>query len=240
MLQKTSGIILQTTKYSETSLIIKAYTQDFGFQSYIINGVRSKTSKHKAGLFQPLTLVDMVASGNERSLLRITDISIHQPYNALPYDVIKSSIGIFINELLVHSFKEPHPDEDLFLFIRNSLLILDLSTESCSNFHLGFMLQFSRFFGFFPQGEYSAATPVFDLQDGKFVGSLPRHGHYLHANISALLSKLILLSYEELAGFRMDKAERKQLLHSLVLFYQLHIPSFGSIKSLEILEEIIA
>lgn len=240
MLHKTSAIVLQTTKYSETSLIVKAYTQESGLQSYIINGVRSKTSKNKAGLFQPLTLVDIVASGNERSLLRITEISIHQPYSHLPYDVIKSSIGIFINELLLHSFKEPHPDEDLFLFIRNSLLILDLGTDNCSNFHLGFMLQFSRFFGFFPQGEYSSNTSVFDLQEGRFVNYLPHHSHYLNSNISAILSKLLFLSYEELTGFRMDKGERKQLLHALILYYQLHIPSFGLIRSLEILEEIIA
>jgi DNA repair protein RecO (recombination protein O) len=241
MLQKTSGIVLHTIKYSETSLIVKIYTQEFGFGSYIISGVRSKKSKNKAGLFQPLALVDIVVSGNERSALpRISEINIHQPYSHLPFDVIKSSIAIFINEILLHSFREPHPDEELFLFIRNSLLILDLDTASCANFHLGFMVQLSRFLGFPPQGEYTADTSVFDLQEGKFVNYLPHHPHYLHANSSIQLSELMRLSYSELSGLTLSKAERKQLLNALILFYQLHISSFGQIKSAAILEEIIA
>src|SRR6476620_5485189 len=206
MLHKTSGIVLQATKYSESSLIIKIYTREDGLRAYIANGIRGKKSTFKAGIFQPLTLVDLTASGNARSsLARISEISIHQPYNYLPFDFVKSTIGMFINEVLLHSFKEPHPDEELFLFIKNSLLILDLSMESCSNFHIGFMLQFSRFLGFFPQGEYSSDTSVFDLREGKFVNYLPSHPDYLHSNISAQLSKLLFLGYDELSSVKMDK-----------------------------------
>jgi len=240
MLQKTSGIVLHTISYSETSLIVKIYTQEFGFRSYIIGGVRSKKSKNKAGLFQPLALVDIVVSGTERTALpRISEIGIHQPYSQLPFDVIKSSIALFLNEILLHSFKEPHPDEELFLFIKNSLLILDLTTESCSNFHLGFMVQLSRYLGFPPQGEYGPDTSVFDLREGKFVNYLPQHPDHLHAAASALFSELMSRGYTELAGLRMGKGERKQLLNALILFYQLHIPSFGQVKSASVLEEIV-
>jgi DNA repair protein RecO (recombination protein O) len=240
MLIKTIGIVLQTTKYSETSLIVKIYTAEHGLHSYIISGVRNKRSKNKASLFQPLAIVDIVVSGNGRaSLKRITEINIHHAYSHLPYDTIKSSIGIFINEILVHSFKEPHPDEDLFEFIKSSLLILDISPGNNANFHLSFMLQLSRFLGFYPQGEYSSNSSVFDLQEGKFVNYLPQHPHYLNSAASALLSALLSTGYNELCSFNLGKTERKQLLNALVLFFQLHIPSFGEIKSTQVLEEII-
>jgi DNA repair protein RecO (recombination protein O) len=240
MLNKTSGIILQSTKYSETSLIVKIYTRDFGLGSYIVSGVRSKRSKNKASLFQSLALVDIVMAGNQRQAMsRISEISIHQPYYHLPFDIIKSSIAIFINEVLLHSFKEPHPDEELFLFLKSSLLILDLDTGGCSNFHLGFLLQFCRFLGFSPQGEYSGDTPIFDLQEGKFVNYLPKHSFYLNSHASGLLYRFAGSSYAELNDVKLSKEERKQLLNALVLFYQLHIPSFGTIKSIPVLEEII-
>src|SRR4051812_25488846 len=101
MLHKTTGIILHTVKYSETSLIVKIYTRNYGLQSYIISGTRSKKSKNKASLFQPLTLVDLIVSNSAKEgLHRISEINILHSYNAIPYQIIKSSISVFINEIL--------------------------------------------------------------------------------------------------------------------------------------------
>jgi DNA repair protein RecO (recombination protein O) len=241
MLNKTAGIILHTTKYSETSLIVKVLTNNKGIQSYIISGIRNKKSQNRAGVFQPLSLVELVTSGNEKSSLqRIKEISVDQPYNHLPYDIIKSSIGIFLNEVIIHSLKEPHPDEDMYLFIKNSLLILDLNTGTDANFHLIFMIQFSRFLGFFPQGEYSNETPLFDLQEGKFVQNIPHHSFYLNPASSRIFSQLIRSSYSDSAKLSVNRPERKAMLDSLLLFYHLHINSFGEIRSMKVLEEIIA
>ncbi|MDF2438138.1 MAG: repair protein RecO [Bacteroidota bacterium] len=241
MLQKTSGIVLHTTKYSESSLIVKLYTRDHGLQSCIINGVRSKRSKNKASLFQPLALVDVVLFINEKpGLQRISEIGIQQQYTSLPFDIIKSSIALFLNEVLSRSLKEAHQDEELFEFIKSSLLILDLTTENPSNFHLGFMLQLSRFLGFSPQGEFSEKNPVFDLQEGKFMSLLPQHPHYITSMRSRLLSELLRTDYESLSSVRLDRTERKQLLHAIVLYFQLHINGFGSVRSLEVLEEVIS
>ena len=113
MLHKTSGIILHTVKYSETSLIVKIYTRDFGLQSYMVTGVRSKKSKNKASLFQPLALVELeVSNTNKGSLQRISEINILHPYSDIPYNIVKSSIAIFLNEILYKAIKEEHADED--------------------------------------------------------------------------------------------------------------------------------
>lgn len=241
MLQKTCGIVLNTTKYSETSLIVKLYTRELGLQSCIINGVRNKRSKNKANLFQPLTLVDAVIMMNERSgLQRITEIALHQQYSHLPFDIIKSSIALFINEILVKSLKEAQGDPDIFDFIRSSLLFLDLSIENPANLHLSFMARLSRFLGFYPQGNYSSDTPVFDLQEGKFVGTFPQHAHFLSSNVSQLFSALLLLSYEDSHILKLHKTERKQLLTALILYFQLHLNGFGLVKSMEVLEEVIS
>ena len=174
MLHKTLGIILHTIKYSESSLITKIFTRDFGLQSYIISGIRSKKSRNKASLFQPLAMVEIVVSNSEKTnLQRISEINTHYPYADIPYNISKSSIALFLNEVLFKAINVEHPDENMFEFIKNSLQILDLEHKNCSNFHIYFMVQLSRFLGFYPQGNFSSSDSVFDLQEGRFVNFIP-------------------------------------------------------------------
>jgi len=240
-LEKTSGIILHTTKYSETSLIVKIITPDFGVQSYIVNGVRSKKSKFKASIFQPLALVDLIVSHTDKvKLQRISEINLLYPYIDIPYNIVKSSIALFLTEVLYKAVKEQHSDENLFEFIKNSLQLLDLKHENCSNFHVFFMISLSRYLGFFPEGKFSNVNSVFDLQEGRFVAQIPSHSNYLNTIQSNLLNELIEAEYTTIHLLKINKDQRKQLLQSIIKFYQLHITSFGEIKSMEVLEEVIA
>ncbi len=241
MLHKTSGIILHTISYSETSLIVKIITPDFGVKSYIVNGVRKKKSKFKASIFQPLALVDLVVSNTDKAKLqRISEISISCAYIDIPYNIIKSSIALFLNEVLYKAVKEQHADENLFEFIKNSLQLLDLKHDNCSNFHGFFMISLSRYLGFFPEGKYTVTTPVFDLQEGHFVGRIPAHPFFLEEKQSYLFYELLNSEYDTIHLLKMDKNQRKQLLQSIIKFYQLHISSFAEIKSMEVLEQVIA
>ncbi len=240
MLHKTNGIVLHTINYTDSSLIAKIYTEKFGLQSYMTNGVRGKKSKTKASLFQPMALVELVVSNSDKpGLKRISEINCSHPYSDIPYNIVKSSIAIFLNEMLFRSLKEEHPDEDLFLFIKNSLLILDLKTESCTNFHFCFLLQLSRFLGFYPQGSFSEKTPTFELVEGKFVSIAPSHNNYLKTPIAKLLNELLNTNFEKMHAIKIDSFQRKILLHSFVLFFQFQIQSFGEVKSLAVLEEVI-
>ena len=240
MLHTTSGIVLHTVKYSETSLIVKIYTRNFGLQSYMVSGVHSKKSKSKAVLFQPLALVEMqVSNSHKGSLQRISEIHILHPYTDIPFDIVKSSIIIFLNEVLYKALREEHPDEDLFDFLKNSLLILDLNHDNCSNFHVFFMVQLSRFLGFYPQGKCSAETPIFDLMEGKYIDHLPNHFYYLNKQNSSLLHEFIVSNYETMHLIKISATARKELLQGMITFYQLHITSFKEIRSQEILEEVL-
>ena len=45
MLHKTRGIVFNVTDYQEASVIVQLFTEKFGIQSYIINGVRKPKAK---------------------------------------------------------------------------------------------------------------------------------------------------------------------------------------------------
>jgi DNA repair protein RecO (recombination protein O) len=238
MLQRTDGIIIHTTKYSENSVIAKIYTREFGLQSYIASTGKSKKGRNKA-LLQPLSIVQLTSTGRS-DLQRITEINILHAYSDIPYNVVKSSIGIFLNEILYRSVKESHPDEDLFEFIKSSLLILDLKTDSCADFHISFMVQMSRFLGFYPQGEFSGDTPYFDLQEGRFQRTAPVTLNYLDVRMSELLNYYILKGYGSNDALKPSKEERKALLSALITYYRLHIATFGELRSHDILEQVIS
>jgi len=241
MLHKTSGIILQTINYSDTSLIAKIYTETFGLQSYMISGARSKKSKTKATLFQPMSLVELEVSNSQKSTLQhISEIAIQHPYTEIPYNIVKSSIALFLNEVLFRSLKEEHPDEDLFSFIKNSFLILGIKIESCSNFHLSFLVQVSKFFGFYPQGSFSETNSFFDLCEGRFYSKIPSHNNYLTPPDALLLNQLMDSSFETIHELKIGAIKRKMMLNSLIFFFQFHIPSFGEVKSVAVLEQVVS
>jgi DNA repair protein RecO (recombination protein O) len=241
MLHKTDGIILHTVKYSENSIIAKIYTSEFGLQSYMISGVRNKKSKHKSALLQPLSLVDLIVSNSSKGgLQRISEINLLQPYTGIPYDVVKSSIAIFLNEILYKVLKEEHADPDMFEFVKNGLLVLDLKQESCSNFHIYFMIQLSRYLGFAPQEALNQQHLYFDLREGRYLQTVPSHSHYLSAVNSDLFREFMHAGFENFHLLKTDRLQRKELLQALILYYKLHITAFGEIKSLSVLEEIAA
>jgi DNA repair protein RecO (recombination protein O) len=239
MLHKTEGIILHSIKYAESSLIVKVYTQAFGLQSYILSGVKGKKSKHKSALLQPLSLVDLVVSNsNKGTLHRVSEINLLKPFMDIPYHLLKRSVAIFLNEILYKALKEEHADANMFEFIKNALLILDLKQESCSNFHVYFMIQLSPYLGFSPHGTLAANDSFFDLKEGCFVSIIPTHRHYLNTELAQPFHQLLTATFENFQTIQLNRLQRKELLQALILYYQLHIDGFGEVKSLSILEEV--
>ena len=70
MIHKTRGIVLRTVDYSDTSLIAKIYTEQFGIQSYLIKGAKRKRASIKANLFQPLALLELEVYKKEKQQLQ--------------------------------------------------------------------------------------------------------------------------------------------------------------------------
>jgi len=239
MLHKTEGIILHSIKYAESSLIVKVYTSIFGLQSYMLSGAKGKKSKYKSALLQPLSLVDLIVSNsNKGGLQRVTEINLLKPYMDIPYHLVKRSIAIFLNEILYKVLKEEHADISMFEFIKNALLVLDLRQDSCSNFHIYFMIQLSPYLGFSPQGSLEGNTNFFDLKEGCFISTIPTHRHYLNLNNTLLFHQFLVATFENFQSIPLNRMQRRELLQALILYYQLHIDAFGEIKSLSILEEI--
>lgn len=246
-LHKTKGVVLRSVKYGETSLIIAVFTELFGIQSYLVNGVRtSSKGSTKASLFQPGAILDLVVYHNElRNLQRIKEFKWGYLYQHLFSDVRKNAVALFMVELLAKCLKQPEANEDLFHFVEDCFLHLDLSNETvCANFPLFFALQLALFFGVPPnplKGELTKSGNLyFDLREGNFSNTQPNHPHFLEEEQARVTAELLnVIQPQELEEIKLNHDFRRNLLYAYEAYYAFHIPDFGTMKTLPVLKEVL-
>jgi DNA repair protein RecO (recombination protein O) len=243
MLYSTKGIVLRAVKYGDTSLIVSIYTALFGIQSYIVNGVRTeKKGGTKAGMFQPAAILDMVVYHQEqKNLHRIKEYKWNYIYREIYAAIIKTTLVMYMMEMLQKCLKQPESNEELYTFIESSLIQLDRADEgTAANYALHFTLALATYLGFRIGGRYSPQTPVLDLQEGNFTAERPTHGYFLEGYLGEATYLLLTAETEEaLRAIRLNRDLRRALLQAYQSFYALHVPDFGQLRSLLILQDIL-
>ncbi|MGB0524672.1 MAG: DNA repair protein RecO [Flammeovirgaceae bacterium] len=223
---KTRGIVLSFIKYKESSIIAKLYTEELGAVSCIVNSVRSvKSRSNKIALYQALTLLDLVIYYRpNQNLHRISEAKMAYPYHSIPFDIGKSSIALFLTEILGKVLKEEEKNEELFEFMLDNFQTFDELSEGYSNFHLKFLIQLAEFLGF---GIFSVSNFVEEL-------------HLTTVNEKSLVFFANLLHTEFHHTISANREIRHEVLTWLIHFYKIHFENFGGIKSLEVLKEVLS
>jgi DNA repair protein RecO (recombination protein O) len=222
MLHKTRGIVFRFTRYGETSIIVTIFTELFGLQSYIVNGVRSKTARNKIALYQPLTLLNLVVYHREHANIeRIKEISCFHPYVSLTSDIRKSTMAIFITELINKTVKDESHTKELFMFLSESLIAIDDRGIGYENSHLVFMIKLSRYLGFGPQ----------------FVNEVVG-GRITDEETEKVLKVLLQADFN--SELSITNQQRKNVLDLLLRFYADHVENLGEIKSVQVLRDVMA
>jgi len=240
MLHQTRGIALHSTKFSETSSVVKIYTEVFGLQSYLVKGVRKQHSKIKPGLFQPLTLLDLVAYHKEKSSLQnLKEVNYAHHYQSIPFDIRKSSIAMFINELVYKTIHEEEPHPELFSFLYRSCLHLDEANGNFSLFHLAFSLQLTRYLGCMPQLNHSERTPYMNLREGMFQADAPEHRDFLDPAMSKLFFQILQTGEDADVSLQLPANTRDELLEMILTYYRLHVPGFREMQSHHVLHTVM-
>ena len=222
MIFKTRGIVFRFTKFKETSIIVTIFTEEFGLQSYIVNGVRSKSAKNRIALYQPLTLLNLVVYHRENANIeRIKEISCLYPYRTLTTDVKKSTLAMFLNELLNKTVRDESHTAEIFEFLCQSLITLDTLGKGYENFHLIFLLKLCRYLGF----------GVYNLNE--VLG-----GRVADPETEKILNQLLTSEYD--TPLVISNPERRALLDLLLKFYAEHMENLGEIKSVQVLKDVFS
>lgn len=239
MLQHTTGIVLHTLKYNDTTNIVDMYTRQNGRASFLVPLPRSRKSAVKAVLFQPLSLIEFEADFRPKaSLYRVREAKSLYPFRSLPYDPYKSAISMFLAEFLYRSLREEVENEPLFAYLEYSIRWLDECGRGFANFHLVFLMRLSRFLGLYPNTDDYSEGSFFDLQNACFTSVQPVHGAFLNPEEASRIRLLLRMNYDTMHLFAMSRTERNRCLTVVNDYYRLHLPDFPVLKSLQILKEL--
>ncbi len=233
----TKAIVISSLKYSEADLIVRCFTESHGLRSYLLRNIlKSKKGKLRASMFQVLTQLEIVVKHRDKkSLQSIREAKISHHYKNLHTDVYKTSMVLFLSEILKNSIQVEETDRALFDFLEKSFIYLD-QAENFANFHILFLLKLTKYLGFYPDNT-QAGRAYFNLLEGIFQEE-ETEIYCLKKADSELLKSLLIIDFDQASQLKLNRNQRSHFLELLLLYYDLHLSGFRKPKSLEVLQQL--
>lgn len=241
MLVKTLGVVLKTVNYTESSIIVQIFTRDFGMQSYMVRGARKPKAKIGKVLFQPLTLLNLVAYHKANGgIQHLSEVKQEVLLNGIYNNISKQSLAFFLNEVVFKILSNHDKDEHIFDFLHHAILYLNqCPKQQIANFHLQFLSTFIKHLGF--KADTNALNnfnSYFDLMQGVAIAQPPVHPHFIAHPESLFWKHIFETPLTQNLNITIGASDRKKMLSYLIEFYQLHLEHFGKINSLDVFKEV--
>jgi DNA repair protein RecO (recombination protein O) len=237
MLLSSRGIVFRTVKYGETSVIADIFTEEKGLQTFIGGSVRTAKSRMPFNLFQPMSVVELVASyrSDGQRLHRLKEVRAAEIFTAIPFEIRRGAVALFMAEISRKCIHDHESNPALFDFLLDYLRLLDRTPHPIANLHLHFLLHLSGFLGFQPEHEQEEAV-YFDLKEGVFVEFAPAHPYFLDPEDAGWVSRLLACEAETCHELPIPRATRKRVQQRLLQFYQFHVPGFDGLNTPDVLD----
>ncbi len=237
MIETTKAIVFSSLKYAEADLIVTCFTQKSGLKTYLLRGVlKSKKGKLKASYFLPLTQLEIVANHkNKGTLESIREAKVYHTYQTLHTNVVKSSLALFLAEMLKNSIKEEETNSRLFEYIEASLQWLD-HHDNIANFHIHFLLKLTEHLGCYPDTS-EIELPYFNLAEGQF----QNEDISIYSEMSERVDdfkRFFGINFDNSSALKLTKKARLDVLNLVLEYYQLHLHGYKKPKSLAVLNQL--
>jgi DNA repair protein RecO (recombination protein O) len=235
MLVNTKAIVLHQTKYSDSSVILHLYTEKLGRVPVMAYGLSGKHGK-KPGLFQPLFLVDTVLyQKTGREVQKLKEFKLDPPLPFMASDIVKTTMALFLADVLYHSLREEAHDPPLFSFLSSSIQSLDAIFDNTHLFHLVFLTRLMRYLGFGPEPSPNA---YLNLKTGHAEPSKTYQSAMLTPPDFALLTAFYNTPYNQLGQLAISNSQKETILAALVTLYEHHLIHLKSFKSYQVMQQI--
>jgi len=237
MIISTKGIVLRKTKYSDSSLIVDIFTELEGRKSFFLKGILGKTkTKIKNSYFQPLSQIFIKYNKREQKNINfLIECRVHKHCQSLYLDYRKSSIILFLNEILNMCIIEESANKELFFFLEKSLIWLD-NNDKISNFHILFILKLLKYLGIKPHLN-SSKSRYLSFQNGSFEEEKPKGFHAEGESVKGIIS-LLGMKFDNCFLLKVSQVKKHEIIKILLEYIEYHIDGFRKPKSLHILHEV--
>ncbi len=232
------GVVLGTIKYGDKGVVVQMLTSSHGRQSYMVQGLGSRRGHSKLALFQPLFALEFEGLESPRMQMhRLSEVHNGIVLQSTPFDIKKSTIALFMAEVLHRLVKESEANELLFDFVWGSIEALDAATEGVANFHLWFLAHLCRFLGFSPGNEYMPDA-WFNIAEGLYSQQEPPREYRISQENALILRDMLECDVRYLAEIGLNRHQRVEFLEALVRYYGYHLDTINSVQSIRILQEV--
>ena len=237
---ETPALVISSIKYGDSSLITTCFTKYYGLRSYLLKGIlSSRKGKLSKGMFQTFGLLSLISNHKKKEGLNfINEARINKPIKSIHTSVFKSTVVIFLSEVLKSVLKEEkEKNEELYNFLEVMILWLD-SKNFNPNFHLKFLIDLTRYIGFYPNtSDYN--YPYFDLNNGSFSNKINSENIILGDDLKNFRN-LIKLNFDQIEMLSLTKKIRKNLLDQLMIYYGIHLQYFNPPKSIKVFNDVFS
>ncbi len=236
MLAVNKAIVLSKIKYRDNDIIVRCYTEKRGVVSYLVRNAYKSKNNRTIAYYQSLSQLAIQENYRQnQSLQFITEVKSNYAYKTLHTNVLKSSVAMFLAEVLASALNEEEQNANLFDYIALALQWLD-AESSFSNFHLLFLVELTKYLGFYPESHFSNAS-LFNLQTGAFENNLIDKYSISEQN-NLILKRLLGMNFDGLNTLQLNANQRRDFLNMLLLYYELHLGYFKKPKSLGVFSQL--
>jgi DNA repair protein RecO (recombination protein O) len=240
VIEKVEGIVLRSIKFSDNSLIIHLYTRERGRISCMVKKARSKRTGFAPSFFHPFNFLNVEVYYNpNKEIHTLKEVNLEQSFSGFSNDSSRIAVIMFLSEVLNKCIRYQYTDKQLYDFLKNMIFRFNEDTHSSANFHLFFMIELSKFLGFYPVNNFNVSENYFDLLNAQFV-SRSSGSQTMDKETSVILSKFMNLTSGNWWEIPLNGESRRKMIDSLLNYYTLHTGTTMDIKSLDVFAEVFS
>ena len=251
MISSSQGIILKVFPYSNTSVILNVFTEDFGKLTFIAKGIR-KPKNPLLSILQPFNLLEFqYYYKKNRSMQLIRDADILISFDHLRSDLKSIFFASTILNIINRTFEQEYPNSIIFRLIYKILGYLSFKNNDNKLYFLFFMFHLSKQLGFMPNFERCHSCNMLFEYDAIF--SLSSNSLICaNCNINNVLDTDIVVSTEGLSflnlinttninkiiDLKISQEHLKELYIFLIAFTKCNINYMENVKGFKEIDKI--
>lgn len=198
--------------------------------AYMVYGAGGKKRGEIYAATEPFSLVEIEAThAVGRDIQTLNSVSMKYVPKQTLTDFRRRAVSVFLAETVYRTMRHPEPDEVLFDFFASAVRGLDEASDP-ENFHLRFLLHYTRFLGIMPS--IDEAGKMLDIATGLLVSPADMD------NCFSVDETAMLMRLQGDEPLRFERAMRQSLLEKICLYYECHLTDFVSPKSIDVLRDV--
>lgn len=223
-----TGFLLSYLKYGDHDAVVHCFTQEAGYQSFFIKGIYASKNKKKAFL-SPMNELSITVSSHHKptstglhKASQVNGLEARQDFYDVKYNTISFFVSEFLNQILNH--------EEANAYLYQEIIDLKKSLDE-NNYqaHYLFLIRILEILGIAP-----LLTEDVFLNVEKGVFQSDQNIETIDPELSLIWKKVLIRDRENWSE-SLKNISKKQLLDSILKYYQCHFPEFRVPRSLEII-----